>query len=364
VAAEAKVDAARAKLDAMTSMLAQSEAGLRTATVVRDYVNITASTAGYVVKRLVAPGVLVQPGMAILKVAQIDKVRLQANVGEKDLPSIKVGSPVTVTTTGGEPFQARVTSVFPFFDQGPRTAVVEAIVDNSGRRLLPGQYVTMQFVTGERPEALTVPRSAVVRLGGKAAVWLVADDRAERRDVVTGLEGAERVEIVSGLQATDRVIARGHEGLYAGARVSDTARAASAREGTQRPHEGMSDMREGTGDMPAGKKDDKVAQAPTSPAGSLKISLSTIPPTPRVGETQLRIQVKDAAGAPVPDARVDVKTGMAGMPGPNVAARPSKDPGTYEATVNMGMAGAWTVEVNVRSPRSGTASSKFKLEAK
>jgi len=299
--------------------------------------------------------------MAILKVAQIDKVRLQANVGEKDLPSIKVGSPVTVTTTGGEPFTARVTSVFPFVDQGPRTAIVEALRDNSGRRLLPGQYVTMRFVTVERPEALTVPRSAVVRLGGKAAVWVVAQERAERRDVVTGLEGADRVEIVSGLQATDRVIARGHEGLYAGARVSDTAGAASAREGTQRPHEGMSDMREGTGDMPAGKKDDRAAKAPT---GSLKISLSTIPPTPRVGETQLRIQVKDAAGAPVPDARVDVTTGMAGMPGPNVAARPSKDPGTYEATVNMGMAGAWTVEVNVRSPRSGTASSKFKLEAK
>jgi hypothetical protein len=37
-----------------------------------------------------------------------------------------------------------VTSVFPFVDQGSRTAVVEAI-DNRDRRLLPGQYVTMAF---------------------------------------------------------------------------------------------------------------------------------------------------------------------------------------------------------------------------
>jgi hypothetical protein len=55
---------------------------------------------------------------------------------------------------------------------------------------------------------------------------------------------------------------------------------------------------------------------------------------------------------------------MAGMPGPKLAARPGKEAGTYEATVNLGMAGAWTVEVSVTPPRGGTTSSKFKLEAK
>ena len=246
IAAEAKRDAARAKLDAGAAMLAQSEAMQRTARIVRDYVNIQAPSAGYVAKRLVAPGVLVQPGMAILKIARIDKVRLQANVGEKDLPSIKIGSPVTVTTTSGEPFTARVTSVFPFVDQGPRTAVVEAIVDNPERRLLPGQYVTMQFVTGERSEALSVPRGAVVRMAGKAAVWVAAGERAERRDVMTGLDGAERVEIVSGLQAGEQVIARGHEGLYAGARISPVSGAApapaSAEPTAPRDVKGVGDM--------------------------------------------------------------------------------------------------------------------------
>jgi hypothetical protein len=357
-AAEAKREAARAKAEAGASMLAQSEAALRTAGIVRDYVNILAPSSGYVVKRLVAPGVLVQPGMAILKLTRVDRVRLQANVGEKDLASITVGSPVTVTmAAGGDPFVARVTSVFPFVDQGGRTGVVEAIVDNPDRRFLPGQYVTMQFVTGERADAVSVPRGAVSRMGGKATVWLAKDGRAEPRQVTTGLEGAERVEIVSGLQAGEQVVARGHEGLYAGARVSDTAAATSAREAAGDPNKGMSGM--------AGpKKDETVAQAPTGAPGDLKISLSTVPPSPRVGETRLHIEVKDAAGAPVKDAKVEVTVGMAGMPGPNAAARPGKEAGTYEATVNLGMAGAWTVEVSATPPRGGTTSSKFKLEAK
>ncbi len=228
-AARAKLEQARAmetsalkKLDATRSMVAQAQAQLRTAEVIRGYATIVASSAGYVVKRLVAPGVLVQPGMAILKTAQIDRVRLQANVGEKDLASIKVRSPVTVTTagTGQPPITARVTSAFPFVDAGARTAVVEALVENTGRRFLPGQYVMLEFVTGERADALSVPRGAVARLGGKATVWVVKDGRAEPREVTTGLENPERVGITRGLNEGEQVIARGHEGLYAGARVA------------------------------------------------------------------------------------------------------------------------------------------------
>jgi RND family efflux transporter MFP subunit len=218
---------ARRKRDAMASMATQGRAIQRTAEVVKDYVNIRASRGGYVAKRLVAPGVLVQPGTAILKIAEIERVRLQANVGEKDLGSIRVGSPVVVTSagTGQDPVTARVTSVFPFVDQGARTAVVEAIVDNPGRRLLPGQYVTMRFVTGERADGLSVPASAVARLGGTAKVWVVEDDRAIPRDVTTGLSNADRVEITAGLRERERVVIRGHEGLFAGAPVSDVARA-------------------------------------------------------------------------------------------------------------------------------------------
>jgi multidrug efflux pump subunit AcrA (membrane-fusion protein) len=263
--ARAKVAAARAraeqakameasafrKRDAMAAMATASRAQLRTTEVVRDYVTIVAPSAGYVVKRLVAPGVLVQPGMAILKIAQVDRVRLQANVGEKDVASIRVGAPVTVTTTDGRaPVAARVTAVFPFVDQGPRTAVVEALVDNPGRRFLSGQYVTMQFVTGERTEALSVPRGAVARMGGKARVWIVADGRAQPREVTTGLENPEQVEITTGLRGDERVVARGHEPLYASARVNDAGKAASGPGSTPAPP-GGSPSAAGSGSAPA-----------------------------------------------------------------------------------------------------------------
>jgi multidrug efflux pump subunit AcrA (membrane-fusion protein) len=270
-AARAKLEQARAmeasargKLEASASMVAKAEAEARTARVVRDYVTIVAPSAGYVVKRIVAPGVLVQPGMPILKITQVDRVRLQANVGEKDLASIRVGAPVRVTTTasGAAPIEARVTSVFPFVDPGARTAVVEAVVDNPGRRLVPGQYVTMQFTTGLRAKAVSVPRSAVARLGGKATVWVVEGDRVEPREVLLGLEDSERVEVTRGLAAGEHVVARGHEGLYADARV----RAVMAGGSAVRAPAGKPDPMPGM-DMPAaGPKKPTVAPDADDPA--------------------------------------------------------------------------------------------------
>lgn len=254
--ARAMETAARRKVEAAQAMVAQAEAQVRTSTVVRDYVNIVAPSTGYVVKRLVAPGVLVQPGMAILKITQIDRVRLQANVAEKDLASIRVGAPVTVTTAvpGQRPIEARVTSIFPFVESGGRTAVVEAVVDNADRRLVPGQYVSMRITTGTRPDAVSVPRPAVVRLGDAAHVWVADGERASQRPVVLGIENPDRIEIARGLAAGERVVVRGHDGLYAGAPIrealasdaGDRPAAPGGAQGGQQDHSSMP--------MPAGSE--------------------------------------------------------------------------------------------------------------
>lgn len=382
VAAQAKVEAARAKLDqaramyesakkkleAADAMVTQSGAAQRTAQIVRDYVTIVAPSAGYVVKRLVAPGVLVQPGMPILKMVRIEQVRLQANVGEKDLPLIKVGSPVVVTgtTNGHPPLTARVTSVFPYVDPGARTAVVEAVVDNGNRRFVVGQYVMMQFVTGDHADALSIPVGAVVRMGGKASVWVVKEDKAEPREVTTGMENNQRLEILSGLEAGEQVVARGKEGLYAGAQVSAIppevtaaaplaapAKVASAQETAAAP--GAGHTGHGVESM--------VAQAAAPRASGMQIALASNPVKLSSGNARLRIEVKDGSGAGVSDAKVEVSAGMPGMNVPKVAARPAKEPGVYEATLKLGMAGAWTVEVTAVHPQGGTTSAKLKLEA-
>ena len=185
-AAQAGVQMAQADIAVAQGQAVQAEAGAsaadaaaRTAAIQQSYAQITAPFAGVVTARPVAPGTLVQPGTVLLKVAEIDRVRVQANVAVEDMAGIHVGSPVRITgQNDGKAIAARVTSVFPSASDQTRTATVEAIVPNPNHRLLPGAFVTMQITNGQAADKMLVPASAVATEGGSSFVWAASSGAA------------------------------------------------------------------------------------------------------------------------------------------------------------------------------------------
>ena len=157
-----------------------ASAAAHAAAVQQSYSRLFAPFAGVVTARPVAPGTLVQPGTVILRIAQIDQVRVQANVAVEDRTGVHRGTPVTITVQGGSggSIPARVTSVFPSASTQTRTAVVEAVVPNPGRRLLPGGFVSMQIAKNTGTDKLLVPASAVVLQNGLSSVWTVSSPAA------------------------------------------------------------------------------------------------------------------------------------------------------------------------------------------
>jgi multidrug efflux pump subunit AcrA (membrane-fusion protein) len=149
----------------ISAMAQQAIAQERTADIVRDYTVIRAAQSGTVTERLASPGTLVQPGMPILRIQSIDRVRLQANVAEADLQGIRVGSPVTVTSPRDSSLRVhtRVSAIFSAANPQTRTVTVEAIAPNAAGRLLPGQYVVMQIATAQPRLAISVPIEALHR---------------------------------------------------------------------------------------------------------------------------------------------------------------------------------------------------------
>ncbi len=151
----------------------QAKAALTIARILRGYTQIYALTDGYVVERLIAPGTLVTGGTPILRIAQLDKVRIQTFVSEKDLIDLRLGAPVVIRSVkDGKQWQARITAIFPSADPTTRTGLVEAIVDNTDLQLLPGQSVMVRIVKQRLPAALTVPNSALTQFNGQPAIWI------------------------------------------------------------------------------------------------------------------------------------------------------------------------------------------------
>ncbi|MFA5123231.1 MAG: hypothetical protein WC493_18915, partial [Zavarzinia sp.] len=71
-----------------------------------------------------------------------------------------------------------------------------------------------------KPEVI-IPKSAVRSAGGRDAVWVVRDGRAERRAIAVDLARGDEVMVSGGLEAGERVVIEGPEALAEGTPVTE-----------------------------------------------------------------------------------------------------------------------------------------------
>jgi multidrug efflux pump subunit AcrA (membrane-fusion protein) len=302
-AASAALTGAGYEVRQKAAMARQAGAMVATAVTVDQYRYIRAPFAGSVTKRYVSPGQFVTPSTAVASIVQMDSVRLQANVSDRDIDGIKVGAPV-VAHFPKDPnlvINAKVTSVSPLADQASRTAVVEAMVPNAGHKLVPGDAVTLDIAVSGNADAISVPSSAIVAKDAMSAVWIArsedikgkmqyyctmhpevvsdkpgdcpkclmklvpktsdGDKKAHLVMVTTGSSSGDRIEITSGLKDGDEVIYRGNTYLKEGDTVFPTEWTADGPK--QMPNA------PGMGDMPGMKSgSDKMDNMPGMDMGS------------------------------------------------------------------------------------------------
>jgi RND family efflux transporter MFP subunit len=168
-------------------------------------------------------GEAVTAGQVVANVIDPLRRRVRARVDQPDLPRIAVGQRLQVTFDGlpGERWSGRVVSVAPGLrtEQGREVGDVVGEIADAAARLPANAAVEVEIVTGEKTDALVVPRAALLRDGDRRYVYVYEDGRARRRDVTVGLLGLNEAEIASGMRENERVILPGAVPLSDGLRV-------------------------------------------------------------------------------------------------------------------------------------------------
>jgi hypothetical protein len=101
-----------------------------------------------------------------------------------------------------------------------------------------------------------------------------------------------------------------------------------------------------------------------------QIGFKTLPNPPHSGANTVEVTVKDAAGAPVKDASVEVRFYMAAMPSMSMPEMKSLfatthvADGVYRGKGNLVMGGSWEVTVTVSRGGARLARKKFTVVAK
>jgi len=122
---------------------------------------------------------------------------------------------------------AHVITTVPSADRQKATVRVRIGFDKLDPRILPDMGVKVSFLRDEEPARTSTPvarvstaKNAIRTLDGKTIVFVVKDDRVERRAVRAGREDGNDIEVLSGLSAGERVVVEGPATLKDGDRVT------------------------------------------------------------------------------------------------------------------------------------------------
>ena len=206
-------------VDQLKYDLENARAQHRMASLELSYTGVEAPISGVIASRSIKPGNFVQINTPIFRI--IDNARLEAtlNVPERELATLKAGQPVTVVVDAlpGQRFEGVVDRIAPVVDSGSGTFRVVAAFEG-GNALQPGMFGRIAIDYDQRPDAMVIPRIALLD-DGEPAVYVVRDDKVARVPVVPGYLDGEWLEIREGLQASDRVVTAGKIALRDGSTV-------------------------------------------------------------------------------------------------------------------------------------------------
>ncbi|MCK4428076.1 MAG: efflux RND transporter periplasmic adaptor subunit [candidate division Zixibacteria bacterium] len=153
------------------------------------------------------------PGMgtALMKVINMDQVKVVVNVVEEDLGKISVGQKATikVDTYPDRTFSGKVNLISPIVNPLTRAVSVEITLPNPKHLLKPGMFAYAEISLGKKKDLILIPAHAIVEETGKKKVFVVTGGKAVSRMVEIGISQEGWVQIKSGLAEDDSLIVVG-----------------------------------------------------------------------------------------------------------------------------------------------------------
>lgn len=183
---------------------------------------LRAPFAGQIGLRLVSLGAVVQPGQDIVRLDDIDTLKLEFRVSESQLRHIQLGQKVMLQVDAfpDQQFTGQVYAIEPGVDEKSRSLLLRARVPNPGAKLRPGLFARVTLQLGTTGEAIVVPEQAIVPKGDQAFVYRVVNGAAQLTPVTLGARRPGEVAIAAGVNAGDMVITEGQQKIGPGAPVA------------------------------------------------------------------------------------------------------------------------------------------------
>lgn len=210
-----------------------SRAALKSARVTHDYSLIRAPFDAVVLTKNADVGDIITPlgaaanaKAAVVTIADMQSLLVEADVSESSLELVKKGQPceILLDALPNRRFRGVVHMIVPTADRSKASVLVKvSFVDHDGR-ILPEMSAKVSFLERaarqeEQRPRIAVNPAAIVRSGAREGLFLLTGERVAFVPVTRGARLGDQVE-VSGVRSGDRVALRPLERLKDGSRIS------------------------------------------------------------------------------------------------------------------------------------------------
>ncbi|MVX35591.1 efflux RND transporter periplasmic adaptor subunit [Myroides sp. LoEW2-1] len=234
--ATAKADAARfesayttggvtqQQLDQIRLVLKNAEANLNSAKITANDANVKAPIDGIINKKHIEQGTFVGPGAPLFELVNVNKLKLRVNVDESHVANLTEGDNIKVKASvlPNDTFYGKISFIAPKADAALNFPVDLIIENNKNAKLRAGMYGSAYFQADQDTNTpiLLVPRNAFVGSVSSNLIYVVQDEKAVGKKVVSGRNFGDFVEVLEGIQEGDLVITSGQINLVDNSPVS------------------------------------------------------------------------------------------------------------------------------------------------
>jgi RND family efflux transporter MFP subunit len=234
--ASSLVDSTKARIAYSQQQIAVAERQVDLQKTNLDDMTVRAPFAGIVISKDAQPGEMISPVSAgggftrtgIGTIVDMTSLEIEVDVNETYINRVVPGQKVEATLDAYPDWRipAHVITTIPSADRQKATVKVRIGFESLDPRILPDMGVKVSFLKdapppGQAPTApaVIVPKAAVRSADGHQVVFVLNEDRVERRAIKAGLENGDQVEVLSGVRAGERVVVDGPPTLKDGDKV-------------------------------------------------------------------------------------------------------------------------------------------------
>lgn len=207
------VDQQVAKTKAIEAQLLSAHARLNDTT-------IKAPFSGVLGFREISRGAYIDAGNLITSLDDLSRIKVDFYLPEHLLTHLHLGQKITAVNSAykGKDFVGEISAIDNRIDAGTRSIKVRATIENEKLKLRPGMLLNISVIL-QVEKILQLPESAIIPIEDKHYVFVVNEDKAQRKTITIGRRHPGVVEVLSGLVEGEQVVVEGALKLREGAAV-------------------------------------------------------------------------------------------------------------------------------------------------